>query len=145
MDDSPKLLHLPHQPILIKEVVERSTLYKVEMETDFINGPTSIMPLPNECLYFIFQLLDCGSCLTYHRWLYIQNSSSQSLQFECSFSVLNTSSLSRTSTTISPFRLYRLLDRFLRLQMVSLSGYMDLPDSSLTLLQYYALRWKLFT
>ncbi|PSS09585.1 F-box/LRR-repeat protein [Actinidia chinensis var. chinensis] len=112
------------------------------MEIDLINGPTSIMHLPDDCLYFIFQRLDCGSDresfgLICHRWLHIQNSSRQSLQFECSFSVLNASSLSRNSTTISPFRLYRLLNRFRQLQSLSLSGCMDLPDSSLTQLQYY--------
>ncbi|KAL6967888.1 F-box/LRR-repeat protein 12 [Sarracenia purpurea var. burkii] len=114
----------------------------MEMGSRNCPTPTSIMHLPDDCLYFIFQWLDCGSDresfgLTCHRWLHIQNSSRQSLMFQCSLRLLNISSLSRTSTTINPSHLYRLLNRFRHLQSLSLSGCMELPDSGLTQLQYF--------
>lgn len=112
------------------------------MEISSKDGPTSIMHLPDDCLYFIFQWLDSGFDrksfgLTCHRWLHIENSSRRSLQFQCSFRQLNHSSLSRTSTNIGPFHLYRLLNRFQQLQLLSLSGCIDLPDSGLAQLQSY--------
>ncbi|XP_052181689.1 F-box/LRR-repeat protein 12-like [Diospyros lotus] len=112
------------------------------MESDSRNSATSIMHLPDDCLYFIFQRLDCGSDrnsfgLTCHRWLCVQNSSRQSLQFQCSFSVLNISSLSLTSASVNSFQLQKLLTRFRQLQSLSLSGCIKLPDSGLSGLQYY--------
>ncbi|KAA8550503.1 hypothetical protein F0562_002187 [Nyssa sinensis] len=112
------------------------------MENPSRDGPTSIMHLPDDCLYFIFQRLECGSDhesfgLTCHRWLHIQNSSRRSLQFQCSFTQLNHTSLSQTSDSINSFQLYRLLNRFWRLELLSLSGCVELPDSGLTHLQYY--------
>lgn len=112
------------------------------METVARDYTTSIMHLPDDCLYFIFQRLKSGLDrksfgLTCHRWLHIENTSRQSLQFQCSFRQLNQSSLSRTSTTIGSFQLYRLLNRFQQLELLCLSGCIDLPDSGLTQLQYY--------
>ncbi|KAL0390317.1 UNVERIFIED_CONTAM: F-box/LRR-repeat protein 12 [Sesamum calycinum] len=78
--------------------------------------------------------------LTCHRWLHIQNSSRRSLQFQCSFTQLNPTSLSRPSTTINTFHLYRLLCRFPQLQSLSLSGCIELPDSGLSLLLTYGLK-----
>ncbi|XAR60862.1 hypothetical protein NMG60_11034391 [Bertholletia excelsa] len=105
-------------------------------------GPTSIMHLPDDCLYFIFQRLNCASDresfgLTCRRWLHIQNSSRHSLQFPYSFNIVDISSLSQTSTKIDDFHLCRLLIRFSQLQSLSLSGCMELPDSGLTQLQHY--------
>ncbi|KAK9282567.1 hypothetical protein L1049_005488 [Liquidambar formosana] len=105
------------------------------------DGSTSIMDLPDDCLFFIFQRLDCHSDresfgLTCHRWLHIQNKCCRSLQFQCSFTQLNLS-LFQTSPNINSFHLYRLLRRFQNLQSLSLSGCIELPDSGLTQLQYY--------
>ncbi|GAV68400.1 hypothetical protein CFOL_v3_11903, partial [Cephalotus follicularis] len=60
-----------------------------------------IMHLPDDCLSFIFQRLDCRSDresfgLTCHRWLNIQNISRRSLEFNCSFTQLDISLLSHT-------------------------------------------------
>uniref|UniRef100_A0A5B7BQ23 Putative F-box/LRR-repeat protein 12 n=1 Tax=Davidia involucrata TaxID=16924 RepID=A0A5B7BQ23_DAVIN len=112
------------------------------MENPSRDGPTSIMHLPDDCLYFIFQRLDYGFDresfgLTCHRWLHIQNSSRRSLQFQCSFTQLNLTSLSQASYSINSFHLYRLLNRFQQLESLSLSGCIELPDSGLTQLQYY--------
>lgn len=112
------------------------------MEHGSRDGPASIMHLPDDCLYFIFQWLDSGSDresfgLTCRRWLHIQNSSRQSLQFHCSLSLPNIPLLCQTSMSIKSFHLYRLLNRFRQLQSLSLSGCMDLHDSGLTQLQCY--------
>lgn len=98
-----------------------------------------IMQLPDDCLLFIFQHLDCVSDresfgLTCHRWLQIQNLNRRSLQFQCSFTMLNISSLSQNNTQISTFQLSRLLNRFQNLESLSLSGCTELPDSGLALL-----------
>ncbi|XP_059626317.1 F-box/LRR-repeat protein 12 [Cornus florida] len=112
------------------------------MENPSRDGPTSIMYLPDDCLYIIFQKLDSGSDresfgLTCHRWLHIQNSSRRSLQFLCSFGLLNHPSLSQSSHGNNVFQFYSLLNRFRQLQSLSLSGCMDLPDSALSQLQNY--------
>jgi|UniRef100_A0A2N9IHY7 F-box/leucine-rich repeat protein 2/20 len=105
------------------------------------DGITSIINLPDDCLFLIFQRLDC-SCdresfgLTCHRWLHIQNLSRRFLQFECSFTQLNLSSLSQTSLIINSFHLHRLFTRFQHLQSLSLSGCTELLDLDLTQLQY---------
>ena len=106
---------------------------------------TSIKDLPEDCLNFIFQRLECNSDresfgLTCHRWLHIQNINRLFLQFQCSFTQLDLSSLSQTSPTISSFHLNRLLTRFQQLESLSLSGCTELPDSGLTPLQYYGSR-----
>lgn len=106
---------------------------------------TSIMDLPEDCLNFIFQWLDCNSDresfgLTCRRWLHIQNINRLFLQFECSFTQLNPSSLYHTNPTISSFHLDRLLNRFQQLESLSLSGCTELPDLGLTPLQYYGPR-----
>ncbi|KAK6785957.1 hypothetical protein RDI58_014482 [Solanum bulbocastanum] len=98
-----------------------------------------IMQLPDDCLLFIFQHLDCGSDresfgLTCRRWLQIQNLNRRSLQFQCSFTILNFYSLSQTNTQISTLHLCRLLNRFQNLESLSLSGCTELPDSGLSLL-----------
>ncbi|KAL5794429.1 hypothetical protein ACOSP7_003023 [Xanthoceras sorbifolium] len=112
------------------------------MEDPSSDGHTSIMDLPDDCLCFIFQWLDCSSDrdsfgLTCHRWFNIQNLSRRSLQFECSLTQLSRSSLSQTSLNVTSFHVYRLLTRYQHLQQLSLSGCTDLPDSGLSLLQYY--------
>lgn len=102
---------------------------------------TSIINLPDDCLFFIFQWLDC-SCdresfgLTCRRWLHIQNLSRQSLQFQCSFTQLNLSSPSQITFNVQSFHLYRLFTRFRHLQSLSLSGCTELLDLDLTQLQY---------
>lgn len=106
---------------------------------------TSIKDLPEDCLNFIFQRLDCNSDresfgLTCHHWLRIQNINRRFLQFQCSFTQLDVSSLSQTSPTISSFHLNRLLTRFQLLESLSLSGCTELPDSGLTPLQDYGSR-----
>lgn len=104
---------------------------------------TSIIDLPDDCLFLIFQWLDC-SCdresfgLTCRRWLNIQNLSRRSLQFQCSFTnftQLIRSSLSQTSPTINSFHLHRLFTRFQNLQSLSLSGCTELLDLDLRQLQ----------
>ncbi|KAI9177972.1 hypothetical protein LWI28_021244 [Acer negundo] len=105
-------------------------------------GRTTIMDLPDDCLCFIFQWLDCSSGresfgLTCHRWLTIQNLSRRSLQFECSLTQLSLSSLSQTSINVTSFHVHRLLTRYQHLQQLSLSGCTELPDSGLNPLQSY--------
>ncbi|KAF3434933.1 hypothetical protein FNV43_RR22020 [Rhamnella rubrinervis] len=112
------------------------------MEDTCGNGLTTIVHLPDDCLFFIFQWLECSTDresfgLTCHRWLHIQNLSRRSLQFQCSFNQLNPSSLFNAHQNINSFHLHRLLVRFQHLQSLSLSGCTELPDSALTQLQYY--------
>ncbi|KAI5676904.1 hypothetical protein M9H77_07854 [Catharanthus roseus] len=112
------------------------------MENSSKEFPTSILQLPDDCLYFIFHWLDSASDresfgLTCHRWLYIQNTSRQSLQFRCSLTHFSMSSLSQNTLKIYSFHLHRLLNRFQQLQALSLSGCTELPDSGLSPLQYY--------
>lgn len=111
----------------------------VEMDNPSDDFSGYIMQLPDDCLLFIFQHLDCGSDresfgLTCRRYLQIQNLNRRSLQFQCSFTMLNFSSLSQTNTRISTLHLYRLLNRFQNLESLSLSGCTELPDSGLSLL-----------
>ncbi|GMH25810.1 hypothetical protein Nepgr_027653 [Nepenthes gracilis] len=75
--------------------------------------------------------------LTCRRWLHIQNISRGSLQFQCSFTLLDTSSLSRAIPNIRTLHLQRLLTRFQHLHSLSLSGCTQLPDSGLMQLQQY--------
>ncbi|KAI9178145.1 hypothetical protein LWI28_023257 [Acer negundo] len=101
-----------------------------------------LMDLPDDCLCFIFQWLDCSSGresfgLTCHRWLTIQNLSRRSLQFECSLTQLSLSSLSQTSLNVTSFHVHKLLTRYQHLQQLSLSGCTELPDSGLNPLQSY--------
>ncbi|KAL0369875.1 UNVERIFIED_CONTAM: F-box/LRR-repeat protein 12 [Sesamum angustifolium] len=115
------------------------------MENSLTDPSTSIVQLPDDCLYFIFQRLESSNDresfgLTCHRWLCIQNSSRRSLQFQCSFTQLNPTSLSQPSTTINFFHLHRLLCRFPQLQSLSLSGCIELPDSGLSVLLNYGLK-----
>lgn len=112
------------------------------MEDSYGNGLTSIMHLPDDCLFFIFQRLNCTTdCesfgLTCHRWLHIQNLSRHSLQFQCSLNLLNPLSLFNAHHDASSFHLQRLLTRFQHLQFLCLSGCTELPDSGLTQLQHY--------
>ncbi|CAA7050946.1 unnamed protein product [Microthlaspi erraticum] len=102
---------------------------------------TSIIHLPDDCLSFIFQRLnnvdDHDSFgLTCHRWLNIQNINHRSLQFQCSYTLLNPSTLSQRSPDISSNHLHRLLTRFQWLEHLSLSGCTVLDDSSLASLRY---------
>jgi F-box/leucine-rich repeat protein 2/20 len=109
-------------------------------------SPTTIMNLPNDCLLSIFQRFDCrcdreSFSLTCHRWLYIQNSSVQSLQFKPSLRQLNLSSSSHSQPTLNiesfeSFRLYKLLTRFRHLQSLSLSGCKGIRDLCLTRLEH---------
>ncbi|KDP45183.1 hypothetical protein JCGZ_15048 [Jatropha curcas] len=103
---------------------------------------TSVMQLPDDCLCIIFKWLDCSSDqesfgLTCRHWYNIQNISRRSLQFHCSFNLLNLSSLSNTSLRIGSYHVHRLLIRFQHLNSLSLSGCTELPDSGLTPLQFY--------
>lgn len=112
------------------------------MEDPSSDGLTSIMHLPDDCLSIIFRWLDSSSDresfgLTCHRWLNIQNTSRHCLQFHCSFSLSNFSSLSETSHVINAYHLRRLLTRFQHLEYLSLSGCTELPDSGLTHLQFF--------
>ncbi|KAI4354024.1 hypothetical protein L6164_002925 [Bauhinia variegata] len=112
------------------------------MEDILENGLTSIMHLPDDCLVFIFQCLSSSLDresfgLTCHRWLQIQNLNRRSLQFQCSFTLLNPSTLYTNSFDIHPLYLHRLLDRFQHLESLSLSGCTDLTDSGLTQLRFY--------
>ncbi|KAK7854442.1 f-box/lrr-repeat protein 12 [Quercus suber] len=102
-----------------------------------------ILNLPDDCLFLIFQWLDC-SCdresfgLTCRRWLNIQNLSRQSLQFQCSvtnFAQLIRSTLSQT-IPINSFHLCRLFTRFQYLQSLSLSGCTQLLDLDLRQLEH---------
>ncbi|KAF4373919.1 F-box/LRR-repeat protein 12 isoform X1 [Cannabis sativa] len=105
-------------------------------------GLTSIMHLPDDCLYFIFQRLDCFTDresfgLTCQRWLQIQNHSRRSLQFACSFTHLSLSSLGHPNFNFHSFHLNRVLTRFQNLQSLSLAGCIYLTDSALAPLQFY--------
>lgn len=106
------------------------------------HGLTSIMHLPDDCLFFIFQRLDCTTDresfgLTCRRWFHIQNLCRRSLPFACSFTHLSLASLYHPNFNVSSFQLSRLLTRFQHLQSLSLSGCLYLPDSGLTPLQLY--------
>ncbi|KAL9453952.1 hypothetical protein AB3S75_009539 [Citrus x aurantiifolia] len=112
------------------------------MEGSSVDGQTSVMDLPDDCLRFIFQWLDCGTDresfgLTCHRWLDIQNLCRRSLQFQCSFTLLTRSSLSQPIIDIRSFHVSRLLTRFQHLNWLSLSGCTELPDLGLNQLQNY--------
>ncbi|EEF37787.1 ubiquitin-protein ligase, putative [Ricinus communis] len=109
------------------------------------DGPTSIMHLSDDCLSIIFQWLDCNSDresfgLTCRRLLDIQNINRRSLQFQCSFTIFNLTSLPQRSLFINSFHIHRLLTRFQHLHFLSLSGCTDLPDSALIPLQFYGSR-----
>lgn len=102
---------------------------------------TSINHLPDDCISFIFQrlvyLIDHDSFgLTCRRWLNIQNICRRSLQFQCSFTVLDPSTLSRSYPDVTSHHLHRLLTRFQWLEHLSLSGCTALNDSSLESLRY---------
>ncbi|KAL0744180.1 hypothetical protein Bca4012_085693 [Brassica carinata] len=102
---------------------------------------TSIIHLPDDCLSFIFQRLDNlddheSFGLTCHRFLNIQNTNRRSLQFQCSLSVLNPSTLSQSIPAVNSDHLHRLLTRFQWLEHLSLSGCTVLNDSSLASLRY---------
>ncbi|KAM7272091.1 hypothetical protein ACFE04_031305 [Oxalis oulophora] len=103
-------------------------------------GLTSIAHLPDDCLSFIFQRLDCYSDhesfgLTCHRWLNIQNVNRRSLQFLCTSS--GQSSFSQSSMSISSLHLFKLLTRFQNLDFLSVSGCTELSDSGLHYLKSY--------
>ncbi|KAL0436651.1 UNVERIFIED_CONTAM: F-box/LRR-repeat protein 12 [Sesamum radiatum] len=115
------------------------------MENGLRHPFTSILQLPDDCLYFIFQRLESSNDresfgLTCHRWLRIQNLSRRSLQFQCSFTQVNPTSLSLPSTTINSFHLFRLLCRFPQLESLSLSRCIELQDSGLSLLLTFGLK-----
>lgn len=106
------------------------------------NGATSIMHLPDDCLTIILHALDSridreSFGLTCRRWLHIQDFNRRSLQFECSFTILNPSSLSGKGFDIHTFHLHRLLRRFQHLESLSLCGCTELNDSGLTRLLIY--------
>lgn len=103
---------------------------------------TSIMHLPDDCLAIIFHYLNNSLDrqsfgLTCRRWLHIQNLNRRSLQFQCSFTILNPSTLSMKPFNMRAFHLQRLLCRFQHLQSLSLSGCTDISDSGLAYLQSY--------
>ena len=115
---------------------------KVDMEDLPRNGLTSIMHLPDDCLALIFHSLrsslDRESFgLTCHRWHYIANLNRRSLQFQCSFTLLNPYSLSGITFDANNFHLHRLMSRFKHLESLSLSGCTKLGDVALVPLQYY--------
>ncbi|XP_010547189.1 PREDICTED: F-box/LRR-repeat protein 12 isoform X2 [Tarenaya hassleriana] len=102
---------------------------------------TSILHLPDDCLAFIFLRLDSVADrdsfgLTSRRWLNIQNMNRKSLQFQCSFAVLDRFSLSQTNQDVNSYHFHRLLSRFQWLEHLSLSGCTELNDSSLASLRY---------
>lgn len=112
-------------------------LKKVDME-----GFASIMHLPDDCLSLIFHHLSStfdrqSFGLTCRRWLHIQNLNRKSLQFQCSFTILNPSSLSMKPFCIQTFHVHCLLSRFQHLESLSLSGCTEITDSGLTQLQSY--------
>ncbi|KAL5062372.1 hypothetical protein RYX36_024109 [Vicia faba] len=118
------------------------SLEKVDMDDLTKIGATSIIHLPDDCLTIIFHALDCRADresfgLTCRRWLHIQNFNRRSLQFECSFSILNPSSLSRKGLDVHTVHLHRLLMRFQHLESLSLCGCTELNDSGLTRLLSY--------
>ncbi|KAI9104402.1 hypothetical protein K1719_022974 [Acacia pycnantha] len=89
-----------------------------------MEGFTSIMHLPDDCLGFIFRCLNSSIDqqsfgLTCRRWLQIQNLNFRSLRFQCLFSI----------------HLNRLLSRFQHLESLSLS--VDITDSGFTFVQSY--------
>ncbi|KAI3694751.1 hypothetical protein L1987_77721 [Smallanthus sonchifolius] len=104
------------------------------------------MHLPDDCLFFIFEKFDSSVDresfgLTCHRLLHIQNSSRKSLEFGCSFSQLN-HSLSKTTIDIDSFILDKLINRFRRLELLSLCGCVNLLDSGLSQLQNHGSKLK---
>ena len=112
------------------------------MEDLSTNKGTSILHLPDDCLTIIFHGLD--SCidrdsfgLTCRRWLHVHDINRRSLQFQCSFTVLNPSSLSTKGVDINTVHLHRLLRRFQHLESLSLSGCRELNDAGLTRLLTY--------
>lgn len=118
------------------------SLEKVDMEDLSKLGATSIMHLPDDCLTIIFHGLDCRTDresfgLTCRRWLHIQNFNRRTLQFECSFSILNPSSLSAKGLDVYTVHIHRLLRRFQHLESLSLCGCTELDDSGLTRLLSY--------
>ncbi|KAI9104360.1 hypothetical protein K1719_022932 [Acacia pycnantha] len=89
-----------------------------------MEGFTSIMHLPDDCLGFIFRCLNSSIDqqsfgLTCRRWLQIQNLNFRSLRFQRLFSI----------------HLNRLLSRFQHLESLSLS--VDITDSGFTFVQSY--------
>ncbi|XP_026444482.1 F-box/LRR-repeat protein 12-like [Papaver somniferum] len=103
---------------------------------------TSIMNLPDDCLLHIFQGLDSSIDrdsfgLSCHRWLHIQNTSRRSLQFNSSLTQYTRSTVSQRRPNISSFNVCKLLTRFQQLSSLSLSGCSELPDSSLSQLQFF--------
>ncbi|XVF31996.1 hypothetical protein REPUB_Repub17cG0043700 [Reevesia pubescens] len=110
-----------------------------------MDGVTSIMLLPDDCLSFVFNYLDCRADresfgLTCRRWLNIQNLNRRSLEFPSSFSIIGPSSLSQICININSFHLFRILTRFQYLEYLSLSGCKELPDSGLSYLKSYSSR-----
>ncbi|KAL8208698.1 hypothetical protein R6Q57_008110 [Mikania cordata] len=104
------------------------------------------MHLPDDCLFFIFEKLDSSADresfgLTCHRLLHIQNASRKSLEFGCSFSQLNYS-LRKTFINIDLCILDKLINRFRRLELLSLCGCVNLQDSGLIQLQNYGSKLK---
>ncbi|KAK4270050.1 hypothetical protein QN277_023136 [Acacia crassicarpa] len=107
-----------------------------------MEGFTSIMHLPDDCLAFIFCCLNSSIDrqsfgITCRRWLQIQNLNRRSLQFQCSFTIFNHPSLSMKPFCVEAFHLNRLLSRFQHLESLSLSGCTDITDSGLTCVQGY--------
>lgn len=118
------------------------SLEKVDMEDLSKLGATSITHLPDDCLTIIFHGLDCRTDresfgLACRRWLRIQNFNRRTLQFECSFSILNPSSLSAKGLDVYTVHIHRLLRRFQHLESLSLCGCTELDDSGLTRLLSY--------
>lgn len=118
------------------------SLEKVDMEDLSKLGATSITHLPDDCLTIIFHGLDYRTDresfgLTCRRWLRIQNFNRRTLQFECSFSILNPSSLSAKGLDVYTVHIHRLLRRFQHLESLSLCGCTELDDSGLTRLLSY--------
>ncbi|KAK7275303.1 hypothetical protein RIF29_16415 [Crotalaria pallida] len=77
--------------------------------------------------------------LTCRRWLHIQDLNRRSLQFLCSFNILNTSSLSANCFDIHTIHVQRLLRRFQHLESLYLSGCIELTDIGLSCLSSYGL------
>ncbi|XP_076904943.1 F-box/LRR-repeat protein 12-like [Bidens hawaiensis] len=108
---------------------------------------SSIMHLPDDCLFFIFEKFDSSADrqsfgLTCHRMLHIQNITRKSLEFGCSFFRLNRDSLSKTITDIDSIILDKLIKRFTRLELLSLSGCVNLQDAGLSQLQNHGSKLK---
>ncbi|GAB2262873.1 hypothetical protein Droror1_Dr00003870 [Drosera rotundifolia] len=108
-------------------------------------GSTTISDIPDACLAHIYQRLDSACAreafgLTCRRWLCIQNISHRSLQFYCSLTHHDMTSISSSPESrplIGAIHLNRLLDRFRYLHSLSLSGCTLLRDSGLTPLGNY--------